>query len=43
MSNTHEWCAADVSPEIDNLKGLPCDLYSWWMQKNRVFLDRTRS
>jgi signal transduction histidine kinase/CheY-like chemotaxis protein len=25
MDNTHEWCAEGVSPEIDNLKGLPLD------------------
>jgi PAS domain S-box-containing protein len=35
MSNTHEWCADGVEPEIDNLKGLPCDLYPWWTQKIR--------
>ncbi|MDX2141276.1 MAG: ATP-binding protein [Chloroflexota bacterium] len=25
LDNTHEWCAEGVSPEIDNLKGLPID------------------
>ncbi len=25
LDNTHEWCAPDVKPEIDNLKGLPFD------------------
>lgn len=25
LDNTHEWCAVDVEPQIDNLKGLPFD------------------
>lgn len=25
LDNTHEWCAMDVEPQIDNLKGLPFD------------------
>ena len=25
IDNTHEWCAAGVKPEIENLKGLPFD------------------
>jgi len=33
MSNTHEWCADDVSPEIANLKNLPSDSFPWWMDK----------
>lgn len=33
MSNTHEWCADDVSPEIANLKNLPSDSFPWWMEK----------
>jgi len=31
MDNTHEWCAEGVNSEIDNLKGLPVDLFPWWM------------
>jgi PAS domain S-box-containing protein len=33
MDNTHEWCAEGVSPEIDNLKNLPSDMFPWWMRK----------
>jgi PAS domain S-box-containing protein len=33
MDNSHEWCAQGVSPEIDNLKGLPTDTFPWWMKK----------
>lgn len=27
MSNIYEWCAADVNPEIENLKDLPLDIF----------------
>jgi hypothetical protein len=27
MNNTYEWCAEGVTPEIDNLKNLPNDLF----------------
>ena len=33
MDNTHEWCAKGVTPEINNLKGLPNDTFPWWMKK----------
>jgi len=33
MDNTHEWCAEGVSPQIDNLKNLPCEMFPWWMDK----------
>jgi len=33
MNNTHEWCAEGVSPQIDNLKNLPCKMFPWWMEK----------
>lgn len=33
MDNTHEWCAESVSPQIDNLKGLPVEKFAWWMDK----------
>lgn len=33
MDNTHEWCAEGVTPEINNLKGLPIDTFPWWMKK----------
>ncbi len=32
MNNTHEWCAPGVKPEIDNLKGLPLEMFPWWMK-----------
>ncbi|WP_372845992.1 PAS domain S-box protein [Pontiella sp.] len=31
MSNSHEWCAEGVSPEKDNLQGLPVSVFPWWM------------
>lgn len=33
MDNTHEWCAPGVEPQIDNLKGLPTEMFPWWMEK----------
>jgi GAF domain-containing protein len=33
MDNTHEWCASGISPQIDNLKDLPTNIFPWWMQK----------
>ncbi|MBS3772037.1 MAG: PAS domain S-box protein [Bacteroidales bacterium] len=35
MSNTHEWCAKGVTPEIDNLQNLPCNELPWLMDKLR--------
>ena len=32
VSNTYEWCAAGVSPEIDNLQEIPFDDYESWME-----------
>ena len=29
--NTHEWCAAGVSPQIDRLQGIPTAALPWWM------------
>lgn len=36
MSNTHEWCAAGVSPEKDNLQDLPIDMFPWWIDEHRA-------
>jgi PAS domain S-box-containing protein len=36
MDNTHEWCAEDVSSEIDNLQDVPSDMLPWWMCKMRA-------
>ncbi|MCX6055321.1 MAG: PAS domain S-box protein [Chloroflexi bacterium] len=33
MSNTHEWCSTGVEPQIDNLQGMPIDIFPWWMKK----------
>ena len=35
MDNTHEWCAAGVTCEIENLQGLASDSMPWFMQKLR--------
>ncbi|MCF8309333.1 MAG: PAS domain S-box protein [Bacteroidales bacterium] len=37
MSNTHEWCAEDVNPEIENLQNLPIETFPWWVSKLRKF------
>lgn len=31
MSNTYEWCAAGISPQIENLQNLPSEILPWWM------------
>lgn len=33
MSNSHEWCAAGISPEIDNLQQIPTEILPMWMSK----------
>ncbi|TCD48076.1 PAS domain S-box protein [Chlorobium sp. N1] len=33
MDNTHEWCAEGTDPQIDALKGLPTDIFPWWMER----------
>jgi len=35
MDNTHEWCADDVSPQINNLRNLSTDRFPWWMKRLR--------
>jgi diguanylate cyclase (GGDEF)-like protein/PAS domain S-box-containing protein len=30
VSNSHEWCADGIAPEIDNLQQLPFDTIAWW-------------
>ncbi|MDP2416340.1 MAG: PAS domain S-box protein [Hydrogenophaga sp.] len=35
-SNTHEWCAEGVSPEIENLQNLPFTLIPDWIEKHRI-------
>ncbi len=33
MDNTHEWCAEGVSPQMENLKDIPSNMFPWWMKK----------
>jgi signal transduction histidine kinase len=33
LNNSHEWCAEGVSPQIENLQGLPQEMIPWWMNK----------
>jgi len=33
MSNSHEWCAAEIEPQIEMLQDLPADIFPWWMGK----------
>lgn len=35
-SNTHEWCAEGVSPEIGNLQNLPFELIPDWIGNHRM-------
>ena len=35
ISNTHEWCRADIEPQIDNLQNIPCESLPWWLLKLR--------
>ncbi|HUT62722.1 MAG TPA: PAS domain S-box protein [Anaerolineae bacterium] len=37
VDNTHEWCAAGIEPQIDNLKNLPVETVPWWMNKLNRF------
>lgn len=36
VRNTHEWCAAGVEPQIEQLQNLPADLFPWWMAELRA-------
>ncbi|KAF0129024.1 MAG: two-component system chemotaxis family sensor kinase CheA [Bacteroidetes bacterium] len=33
VNNTYEWCSEDISPEIENLQGIPFDLVPRWKEK----------
>lgn len=35
-SNTNEWCADGIEPEIDNLQNIPTDTVSWWTEKMKL-------
>lgn len=36
LSNTHEWCAGGIKPQIKNLKNLPLDSFPWFSSKLRI-------
>ena len=36
MSNTHEWCGAGISPEIENLQQIPTDLFPNWIETHKM-------
>ena len=38
-SNSHEWCAEGVEPQIENLQSVPVDMMPWWMEKFYRFKD----
>ena len=35
MSNTHEWCGPEISPEIDNLRAVPNAMLPGWVDAHR--------
>ncbi len=37
MDNEYEWCAKGIEPQIDQLKGLPVDIFPQWMATLRRF------
>jgi len=37
LSNSHEWCAQGITPEIDNLQNLPKSLFPWWFRTLEKF------
>ncbi|MDO9253925.1 MAG: PAS domain S-box protein [Bacteroidales bacterium] len=36
MSNTHEWCATGISPEIENLQQIPTNLFPNWVEAHKL-------
>ncbi|MFO7950831.1 MAG: hypothetical protein R6U36_10775 [Candidatus Fermentibacteraceae bacterium] len=30
MTNTHEWCAEGIEPQMENLQGVPTEDIPWW-------------
>lgn len=37
VSNTQEWCAEGVTPQIESLQNLPVETVPWWMRKLEQF------
>ena len=35
MDNTHEWCADGITPQKDELQGVPGDAVPWWIETLR--------
>lgn len=35
MDNTHEWCAYEVKPQLESLKGIETIGFPWWMEQIR--------
>jgi signal transduction histidine kinase len=33
MSNTHEWCADGIEPQIQILQDLPLEVFPWWIER----------
>jgi signal transduction histidine kinase/CheY-like chemotaxis protein len=36
MNNTHEWCAAGIEAQREQLQGVPADMFSWWIAEIRA-------
>ncbi len=36
-SNTYEWCAEGIEPQIENLQEVPSSLLPWWTEQMRQF------
>ncbi|MDZ4058716.1 MAG: GAF domain-containing protein, partial [Bacteroidales bacterium] len=34
-NNKYEWCNQGVSPQIDNLQGVPTNIIPWWVEKHQ--------
>jgi len=37
MTNTHEWSANGIEPQIDRLKDIPVEFFRWWLIKLHRF------
>lgn len=33
LNNTHEWCAAGISPQIEDRQNIPLEALYWWQEK----------
>ena len=46
VSNTYEWCAEGITPEIDNLQGIPYEFIPRWKerfsQKEHVYIESVK-